>query len=103
MLIEESPHDKSILQLVGNTDQQTSVIVQSAKDSVQWSNANEYLFGLQTDEMASIDEDELPTADEVPDNMRELLQCALHIAYVKSPGCDVAIITDNEELAFYAS
>ncbi|KAJ1852580.1 hypothetical protein GGF49_002613 [Coemansia sp. RSA 1853] len=104
MLIEESPHDKSILQLVGNTDQQTaSIIVQSAKDSVQWSDANEYLFGLQADEMASIDEDELPTADEVPDNMRELLQCALHIAYVKCPGCDVAIITDNEELAFYAS
>ncbi|KAJ2476689.1 hypothetical protein IWW56_004775, partial [Coemansia sp. RSA 2131] len=104
MLIEESPHDKSILQLVGNTDQQTaSIIVQSAKDSVLWSDANEYLFGLQADEMTSIDEDELPTADEVPDNMRELLQCALHIAYVKCPGCDVAIITDNEELAFYAS
>ncbi|KAJ1846632.1 hypothetical protein LPJ70_001947, partial [Coemansia sp. RSA 2708] len=69
----------------------------------EWSAANAYLFGLQAADDVSVDEDELPTADEVPEHMRGLLQCALHYAYVACPGRSVALVTDSEELTFYAS
>ncbi|KAJ2455858.1 hypothetical protein EV183_000474 [Coemansia sp. RSA 2336] len=100
----EAAHSRHpALQFIASNIDNSNIIEHAEQDSLEWSNANQYLYGLQVDETMSIDEDELPTAEEVPDYMRDLLQCALYFAYVKYPKCDIAIVSDSEELAFYAS
>ncbi|KAJ2848677.1 hypothetical protein IWW36_003156 [Coemansia brasiliensis] len=102
----EAAHNRHpALQFIASNIDNSNMIEQHADQDrlSNWSDANQYLYGLQIDETMSIDEDELPTAEEVPDYMRDLLQCALYFAYVKYPKCDVAIVSDSEELAFYAS
>ncbi|KAJ2829891.1 hypothetical protein IWW50_000591 [Coemansia erecta] len=103
-LDDSSYNDQSVLQLIaGDADRQGGdIVVQEATDTVPWSDADKYLFGLQDEDGASIDEDELPTADDVAVEMRGLLQCALYFAYEKFPGRKVAFVTDDGELAFYA-
>ncbi|KAJ2772223.1 hypothetical protein IWQ57_001855, partial [Coemansia nantahalensis] len=70
-----------------------------------WRDAEEHFRDVaELVESGMVDEDEeLPPAADVPDEMRGVLSCALHLSRVRIPACDVTLVTDSEELAFYAS
>ncbi|KAJ2710241.1 hypothetical protein H4R19_003847, partial [Coemansia spiralis] len=83
----------------------TGCVWQTDECLADWSDAEDHLRGV-AELVASgmVDEDEgLPTAADVPAEMRGVLSCALYLSRVRSPGCNVTLVTDSEELEFYAT
>ncbi|KAJ1935610.1 hypothetical protein GGF37_005931, partial [Kickxella alabastrina] len=72
------------------------VIQQLPGDALdKWEDANVF---LQYDE----DED-VPVAEDVPKTMRDILSCAIRLADTRYSQHGVEIVTDDEELGYYAS
>ncbi|KAJ2083689.1 hypothetical protein H4R24_000647 [Coemansia sp. RSA 988] len=105
-LISSSDHKtRAALRFIEGETKRQSFTLLRADGLDCWDDANAYLCGLAEivdDGLADVDED-LPTAVDVPDHMRGLLSCALLLAHVRFLDCSVAIVTDDEELEFYAS
>ncbi|KAJ2609948.1 hypothetical protein H4S08_003835, partial [Coemansia sp. RSA 1365] len=105
-LISSNDHKaRAALQFInGKTEKQLFTLLRA--DGLDcWDDANAHLCGLAdiVDDGLTDEEEDLPTAADVPDYMRGLLSCALLLAHVRFPDRSVSIITDNEELGFYAS
>ncbi|KAJ1723016.1 hypothetical protein LPJ53_002634 [Coemansia erecta] len=61
-----------------------------------WDTVDRYL-------VADEDDEDMPTADDVPESARALIACALHWTHHVENVSRVEIASDDEELAFYAS
>ncbi|KAJ2672172.1 hypothetical protein GGI25_005204 [Coemansia spiralis] len=78
----------------------SSLLVRDSNDAfTDWEEANAY-FTFAGEEN---DDEELPTIDDVPEEMRSLISGALYFAHVRYPQQTVLIATDSDELEFYAS
>ncbi|KAJ1907972.1 hypothetical protein LPJ81_000401 [Coemansia sp. IMI 209127] len=77
-----------------------ALLIQNPDETLaQWEDVCDYyVIGLD-----EIDEYELPSIAEVADDMRGVIMSTLYLAHVKYPGENVAIVTDSDELEFYAS
>ncbi|KAJ2600758.1 hypothetical protein EV177_007089 [Coemansia sp. RSA 1804] len=88
------------LQLIDNQDPAQNLLVQNADESLtRWEDACDYyVIGLD-----EIDEYELPSIMEVAEDMRGIIMSTLYLAHTKCPDKSVVIVTDSDELEFYAS
>ncbi|KAJ2089989.1 hypothetical protein IW138_002958 [Coemansia sp. RSA 986] len=77
-----------------------ALLIQDPDETLaQWEDVcNYYVIGLD-----EIDEYELPSIMEVAEDMRGAIMSTLYLAHIKCPGQSVAIVTDSDELEFYAS
>ncbi|KAJ2547561.1 hypothetical protein EV175_005170, partial [Coemansia sp. RSA 1933] len=77
-----------------------TLLIQGLDETLaQWEDVCDY-YAIGLDE---IDEYELPSIAEVAEDMRGLIMSILFLAHFKCPGEYVALVTDCDELEFYAS
>ncbi|KAJ2393884.1 hypothetical protein GGI23_004909 [Coemansia sp. RSA 2559] len=82
-----------------DSDAHTLLIQKPDETLAQWEDVCDYyVIGLE-----EIDEYELPSIAEVADDMRGVIMSTLYLAHIKYPGENVAMVTDSDELEFYAS
>ncbi|KAJ1960477.1 hypothetical protein GGI12_003778 [Dipsacomyces acuminosporus] len=84
----------------------TTLVLQRREAKLDsWGSAQRY-FVVAEDELESetnLAEDELPSVFDVPEELRSILSCAMYYAYVDRQKRGVEIVTESEELEFYAS
>ncbi|KAJ1936517.1 hypothetical protein EC988_008175, partial [Linderina pennispora] len=93
---------RAVSQFIDSTRawENSSVILQAPRQQLDnWPCSALYM--LSDDPM---DEDEgRPDVEEVPEAHRGVLSCALYFAHVVEPARGAVLVTDDEELAFYAA
>ncbi|KAJ2779771.1 hypothetical protein GGI15_003777, partial [Coemansia interrupta] len=77
-------------------DGELKVVWADDKLAGAWDNVDDYLVADEEDE-------DVPTADDVPEGSRALIACALHWTHRVEGVRQVELASEDEELAFYAS